>query len=284
MVSGIGITVSLILGTVWVGFLPLVDLVIPLSLLAAASGFLSFAWIKEPTFAFEQENIPLHRRSLYHRLLALPLVFLRVPRLADFKSVFKGLRFGLTRQLPILYLSIFVFYVASGIFNTSLVPSLVRASLTKTDVFFLTLAGETVQVAAFYFAGSYIERRSPKAVAISGLTLRSLCYALIGISAATVTGISYFGAALVLYPLAVGIGFAAYYTASNTMIFNSLGLKGQGSRLGVYSALVGVGATIGSLISGFTSYFFGFTLTFILAACVLALSAGLTTLLNSETV
>jgi hypothetical protein len=42
--------------------------------------------------------------------------------------------------------------------------------------------------------------------------------------------------------------------ASNTMIFSSLRLKGQGSRLGVYAALVGVGSSLSSLDSGFAFF------------------------------
>jgi hypothetical protein len=282
MVSGVGITASLLLGAAWADFFPIVYLVVPLSLLATISAFLGLAWIKEPPVSFEPEMVTLQKRSFFQRVLALPLVFLRIPRLADFDSVFKGLRFSLTRQLPVLYLSIFVFYVASGIFNTSLTPSLIRASLTKSDVFLVSLAGMIVQTAAFYFAGPYIERRTLRTTAIAGLTLRSLCYGLIGVTTIFLTGLPYFGTTLILYPLAAGLGFAAYYTASNTMIFNTLGQKGQGSRLGVYSALVGVGATLGSLISGFTSFFFGFTITFVLAAIVLALSVVLTSMISSN--
>jgi len=66
------------------------------------------------------------------------------------------------------------------------------------------------------------------------------------------------------------LAYAIYYTSSNTMIFNTLGAKNQGSRLGVYSALVGVATMIGSFVSGYFSFYFGFLATFLLAAVCLA--------------
>jgi len=110
---------------------------------------------------------------------------------------------------------------------------------------------------------------------VAGLLLRSASYAGIGVMAALFVGLSYLGGTLVLYPLAGGLAYAVYYTASNTMIFNTLGAKNQGSRLGVYSALVGVATMVGSFVSGYVSFYFGFLATFVLAGALLAFSAAL---------
>ncbi len=96
-----------------------------------------------------------------------------------------------------------------------------------------------------------------------------------------ISGIVYIVPTLIFYPIAGGIAFAAYYTASNTMVFRSIGSKGAGSSLGVYSALVGVATMMGSLISGFTSVYLGFHVTFLLAAFCLAISAVLTSRLSN---
>jgi MFS family permease len=273
MISSVGTTFGLVLGAAWSVFLPVSLLVLPLSALSLASALLSFVMIREPPISFEREFIVLQKRSLQQRLLALPLVFLRTPNLVDFKGVFKGLRSALTRQLPLLYLSIFVFYLASGLFNTSFVPSLQAAGLTASEVFLASMMAMVVQTASFYFAGPYVERRDLRKSAIAGLILRSGCYAVIGVLAWLASGLSYLAGVLVLYPLAGGLAFAIYYTSSNTMIFNTLGVKNQGSRLGVYSALVGVATMLGSFISGYFSFYFGFLATFVLAAVLLALCA-----------
>jgi len=273
MVSSVGNTLGLVLGAAWSVYLPVSLLVLPLSALSLASALLSFVMIKEPPISFEREFIVLQKRSLQQRLLAIPLVFLRTPNLVDFKGVFKGLRSALTRQLPLLYLSIFVFYLASGLFNTSFVPSLQAARLSASEVFVVALMAMVVQTASFYFAGPYVEKRDLRKSAIARLLLRPGCYAIMGVLALFAGGLPYLAATLVLYPLAGGLAFSIYYTSSNTMIFNTLGVKNQGSRLGVYSALVGVATMLGSFISGYISFYFGFLATFVLAAVLLAVCA-----------
>jgi len=270
MVSSIGTTLGLLLGIAWSSFLPISLLVLPLSALSLASAILSMVMIKEPAVSFEREFIVLQRRSLQQRLLAIPLIFLRLPNLVDFKSVFKGLRNTLTRQLPLLYLSIFVFYVASGLFNTSFIPSLRAAGLSASEVFLIVMAANFAQTASFFFAGPYVEKRDLRKSAVAGLLMRLACYAGIGVLVGFTRGLSYLGGTLVLYPIAGGLAYAIYYTSSNTMIFNTLGAKNQGSRLGVYSALVGVATMIGSFVSGYVSFYFGFLATFVLAAVCLA--------------
>jgi MFS family permease len=274
--SSIGITIGLLLGVSWADFLPLHLIVAPLAALSLVSAVLSTLWITEPPFVFEREMIVMVRRSFYHRLLALPMLFLKIPRIFDFRKLFKGLSYELTRETQVLYLSIFAFYTTSGVFNTSLVPSLYRASVSKSEIFLVSLVGMFVQTIAFYYAAPYIERRSLKQAAVGGLALRGVCYVIIGISAFFLTGLMYLGANLILYPLAAGIAYAVYYAASNIMIFNTLGHSNQGAALGVYSALVGMATTIGSFISGFTSFYLGFPATFILAGIFLAGAVALT--------
>jgi MFS family permease len=278
--SGVGITIGLLLGVSWADFLPLRLIVAPLAALSLISAVLAAAWIKEPAFLFEREMIVMVRRSFFERLLSVPMFFLKIPRIFDFKKVFKGFNLELTRDTQVLYLSIFAFYTGSGIFNTSLVPSLYKASLSKSEIFLVSLVGMTAQTITFYYVAPYIERRSLKQAAVGGLTLRATCYALTGIFAFLVTGLIYLGANLILYPLAAGLAYAAYYASSNIMIFNTLGHSNQGSTLGVYSALVGMATTLGSFISGFTSFYLGFAATFITSAACMASAAILTSSLS----
>lgn len=58
------------------------------------------------------------------------------------------------------------------------------------------------------------------------------------------------------------------------------GDRHSGSSLGVYTAIVGVATMAGSLISGFTSFYLGFSVTFILAGICLAGSIWLMSLLR----
>jgi MFS family permease len=283
MVSSSGSTIGLLLGVVWADFFPLHLIVVALALLSLMSAVLSVLMIKEPKYVFERDMIVMVRRSLYERLLILPLFFLKIPQAMDFRRFFKGLRNEMTRDPQILYISIFVFYLASGIFNTSLVPSLYGANLSKSQVFLVSLVATLIQAAAFRYAGPYMERRNPRDTAVSGLVLRALSYAMFGVSVFFLTGVGYLASALVLYPLGAGIAYAAYWTASNIMIFNMLGHSNKGSFLGVYSAVVGLATMLGSFISGYTSFYLGYYVTFIAAALCLGASAALTSVLTTQT-
>jgi MFS family permease len=280
MVTSIGQTVGLVLSVGWGLFFSLTYLVVPLAVLSVVSAALSVIMIKEPSMVFERQAIAMNKPSFYNRILAVPLFFLRAPRLNDFKRVFRDIKFELTRQVPILYFSIFMFYLASGIFNTSIVPSLRANNVSSFLIFLVTTVAMVVQIISFRYAGPYTERKSPVKASVSGLVVRSLGYGFLGVSLYVVSGVMFLAPVLILYPIAAGIAYSVYYTASNTMVFNTLRGGRQGSSLGVYSALVGVATLVGSLVSGFTSFFLGFSTTFIIAAVFLAVSAWLASLLE----
>jgi MFS family permease len=281
MFTGIGATLGVLIGVAWADFLPFHLLVIPLAALSVLSAVLSQVMIREPSFVFERTVIVMVKRSFYERLLVIPMFFLKIPRLMDFKRVFKWLRYELTRDPTIIYLFTFTFYLASGIFNTSLVPSLSRASVSKSQVFLVSLIGMAVQTMSFNYLVRRIGKRSLRETTAGGLLLRGSCYAAIGVSVFFLTGLWYLGATLFFYPLAAGIAYAAYYAASNVMVFNTLGRANQGSTLGVYSALVGFATMLGSFISGFVSFYFGYYVTFFLAAFCLAVGAFFTSTLSA---
>jgi MFS family permease len=182
--------------------------------------------------------------------------------------------------MPILYFSIFMFYFASGLFNTSIVASLQANSLSSFLIFLVMTIGMLAQIVAFKYSGPYTEKRSLVKTSVEGLVLRSACYGLLGVSFYIISGVWFLIPVLIFYPVAAGIAFSLYYTASNTMVFNTLSEGRQGYSLGVYSALVGIATLVGSAVSGFTSFFLGFSTTFILAAAFMGSSAWLASLLE----
>jgi MFS family permease len=280
MVASIGQTVGLILSVGWGLFLPLTYLVAPLAILSLISAALSVLMIKEPMVLFERQAIALNKPSFFHRILAVPVFFLRIPHLNDFKRVFRDIKYELTRQMPVLYISIFMFYFASGIFNTSIVPSLQANNVPSSLIFLVTTAAMVVQIISFRYAGPYTEKKSPVKASVGGLVLRSLGYGFLGVSLLIVSGVLFLAPVLIFYPIAAGLAYSIYYTSSNTMVFNTLHGGKQGSSLGVYSALVGIATMLGSLVSGFTSFFLSYSTTFIIAAAFLAVSAWLASLLD----
>ncbi len=280
MMSSVGVVGGLLLGVAWGDFLPFNLLVVPLTVLCVLSAAMSAVMIKEPGFVFERDMIVMVSRSFFQRLLALPLFFLKIPSLMDFRRFFKGGRSPLTREPVLLYGSIAAFYFASGIFNTSLVPSLYKASVSKSEVFLVSLIAMTIQTASFSYYGKRMNQQNLRRSAFGGLLLRSVGYAAIGVSAYYLTGLPYLAYTIVFYTLAAGLAYAVYYAASNVMVFNTLGRSGQGSALGIYSALVGFATMIGSFISGLISFYTGFYLTFLIAGLFMASGAAFAYLLS----
>jgi hypothetical protein len=275
MISSIGNTMGLVLCLAWSLVFSLTYIVLALAILSLISAGLSVLMISEPKVIFERSLIALTKPSFFHRLQIIPYLFLRIPRLKDFRRVFSGLKCELTRHVPLLYLSIFAFYLGSGLFNTSIIPSLQANHASNLLIFLATTISMVVQVVSFRFAGPYTEKRSPTKATVASLMLRSACYGLLGVSVYLVAGIWFLAPVLIFYPLAAGLAYSIYYTASNTMVFNALGKTNQGSSLGVYSALVAIATMVGSLVSGFSSFYLGFYTTFITAAACLAVSAWL---------
>lgn len=280
MMSSVGVVVGLLLGVAWADFLPFTLLVIPLTALSILSTAMTAVMIKEPGFVFEREMIVMFSRSFFHRLLALPLFFLKLPSLMDFRRFFKGGKSPLTREPVLLYSSIAAFYFASGIFNTSLVPSLYKANISKSEVFLVSLVSMIVQTISFIYYGKRMNEQNLRQSAVGGLVLRSVSYLAIGVAAFFFVGLPFLAYTTVFYTLAAGLAYAVYYAASNVMVFNTLGRSGQGSALGIYSAFVGFATMVGSFISGFISFYIGFYVTFIVAGLFMAGGAGFAYLLS----
>ncbi|MDG6926457.1 MAG: MFS transporter [Nitrososphaerota archaeon] len=282
LVSSVGATIGYVLCSVWVQFLPVIWLVIPFGVLSLVSVAMSIVLVQEPPYTFEREVVVMQRPSFLQRLVAFPLFFLNIPRPSDFRRLFKGIRNELTSYVPLLYLSIILFYLGSGVFNTSFVPALSDHSLTESEVYAVSVAALVAQILAFRYAGRYIANRSLVGVAVQTLLLRGGAYALLGVASLLVPGVLFTIPALIFYPLSSGIAYGIYYTASNTMIFDSVKGSHHGSSLGVYSAVVGVSTTFGSFASGLTSHYLGFDFSFVIAGGLLVAAAFITATLSRE--
>ncbi|HEV2226283.1 MAG TPA: MFS transporter [Nitrososphaerales archaeon] len=274
MVSSVGNVIGLLISTIWSDVVPqnLILLFLPMGALAVASTAMSLALINEPAFVFERETVAGRRPSFFSRLLANPVFFVTIPTLSDFKRAFRGIRSTLTRGVPLFYISTILFYVSSGLFNTSFVPAMHLFSLPDQEVFAVILAGMVVQTFSFRFAGRLVGAHNLIGTSVQGLLLRGWSYVGVGVAAIFLAGPLFAIPVLILYPLASGVAFAIYYTSSNTMMFTSVQSKSAGAALGVYSAIVGIAAMGGSFASGFISVFDGYYATFILSGILLLIA------------
>jgi MFS family permease len=271
MVGSVGNVGGLLISTVWSQVYPnsLVLLFVPMGAFALLSSALALVMIREPEFVLERETVALRKPSFFSRLRANPVFFISLPSGSDFKRAFRGLRSSLTSYVPLFYVSTILFYVSSGLFNSSFVPAMHLFSMPDQEVYAVILAGMIIQTLAFQGAGNFVNSRGLIMSSVQGLLLRGWSYLSIGVAVLVFTGPVFASAALILYPIAGGVAYAIYYTSSNTMMFNTVKGKTAGSSLGVYSAVVGLAAMAGSLVSGFISVYLGYYTTFILAAILL---------------
>jgi MFS family permease len=271
MVGSIGNVGGLLLSTVWSQVYPnsLILLFVPMGAFALLSSALALIMIREPDFVLERETVALRRPSFFSRLRTNPVFFIGLPSGSDFRRAFRGIRSGLTSYVPLFYISTILFYISSGLFNSSFVPAMHLFSMPDQEVYAVILAGMVVQTIAFQAAGGFVNSRGLVMSSVQGLLLRGWSYLSIGIAALVFTGPLFAASALLLYPLAGGVAFAIYYTSSNTMMFNTVRGKTAGSALGVYSAVVGLAAMFGSFVSGFVSVYLGYYTTFISAGILL---------------
>lgn len=172
-------------------------------------------------------------------------------------------------ELTIIYEAIFVFSLGSGLFNTAYPAGLNQLGMSQSNVFVVLLAGMAIQVAAFYMLGRREMKEKYIPAIVNSLSLRSASYIIIGAVFLFYSKIGALITGLIFYPLASGIAYAIYYTASNTLVFDSLKGAGRGSALGAYTALMGVGTFLGALISGYCSFYLGYWVTFIVGGILI---------------
>ncbi len=280
LMGTVGNTLGLVISSIWVEAFPLLLMAVPLGVLCLVSVILALKLITEPSYVFEREVIIRNRPSFLSRLLSIQSLFVTIPRLVDFKRIFMGLRSELTSYLPLLYLSITCFYVGGGLFNASIVPAMSEYLSSGSEVFLVNLVATIVSIVGFLYADRYIKKSSLIGSMTNGIILRAVCYALLGVAALVVPNSLYLIPSLTLYPVAVGLAFAIYYTSSNTLVFDSVQNRSHGSAMGVYSAIVGMASTVGSLVSGFVSFYLGFATTFIAGGFFVGIAAFLSSRLT----
>jgi len=264
LMASAGVTAGLLFATLYTSVFSMREMMIVLGVFGLSSTATAVLLIKDPPLPLERRSLSMHPAALSSRLLSTPLFFLRIPRLRHFYRFAKE-RWRTGNPTFPLYLSLFLFYVASGLFNTMISPGLYTKGLTESEVFAVIMAGYVVQTLSFHISGKFIEKRGEKVSARTALYLRALGYSGIAFFVIFLGAIETLGASLVFYPLAAGFAYAVFYASSNVMIFKTLGAH-AGTNLGIYSSLVSVATLLGSFVSGYTSFYLGYGFTYLLAA------------------
>lgn len=284
LISGIGTTVGLALGFLWLfvfGFSwpvlqVMTGLLVLSGVLALLAAVLAWAWIEEPNRLYDRRSLAdllNGNRGLLERMRHVRSWVLNVVELTRSRAEPVGRRELLfLLALGVMSIGFFLFY---GPFPVFLVE---RAGLSNAAVFIAYLGSSAASTALFYHSGKAVELHSPKYVFLESLGGRVLLMLLfipgpiflaLGLGSTGLLGY------LTLLNTLLGVTWAFISTASTLFLVRLVGRSGRGRALGLYNAVSGAGALTGTVFGGVLYVAVGVHAEFLIAAIVVALGAAL---------
>jgi MFS family permease len=271
--STVGTVAGLAAGLVWELFFPLTTFLIVCGAFAAACLVLTLALTKDPFMTIERRTLLLNPQVFVTRLTQLPLLFVRLPRMADFTSVIRMTKLELTRDLPIIILASVLFSASLNVFFATYTPYLKANNLTDWEVYLTSLYVSAMNGVASRFVLRRLKGTVTPFIASGALAVRALGMLLAAVLAIFVSGEGTLYSTLVTFTL-LGLAYTIITVNLNSLFFKALPAGRQGGLLGVYSAFNGGALFLGSLASGYISYYLGYTMTFFVGAALVFLSAA----------
>ncbi|HEY6238018.1 MAG TPA: MFS transporter, partial [Thermoplasmata archaeon] len=183
----------------------------------------------------------------------------------------------LHHELPLIFAAGFLFNLSANLFNISYTPYLYSLGLAGSSIFLVNFANNLAQGASFPASGNLTSRQGADRLVQRATYVRSLGYLAVGgFTFVPIAVGTAFGANAIAFGV-LGAGIAFYSTASSIILFRALKDRDAGSLLGLNSALGGVAAVGGALLSGVLSVVGSFRLTFLVSAAALLVSLPLWT-------
>ncbi|MCI4339146.1 MAG: MFS transporter [Thermoplasmata archaeon] len=284
--SMIGSVGGLLIGYFWtVANDALLSLLYVLSALAAVSAVALWFGIREARRQLTGESVAKHPESLASRLhisaslrIAIPF-FPKRPSLGrdSFRRLRSWMQEEMHHELPLVMAAMFLFNLASNLFNISYTPYLYSIGLGVAAIFLVNFSNNFAQILLFPVSGRLANRIGPDALVRWSSYVRSLGY----LATAGFTFVVFLhGGAFPANVIAFGIlggAIAIYTTASSLMLFRGLEGRDAGGLLGVNSSLGGAAAVLGAVLSGVLAVFGSYRLVFLVAAGALLASVPLWT-------
>lgn len=280
LISGIGTTVGLALGFLWLFVLGFhqTDVAVMTFLLfvsgsfAVLSGLMAWAWIEEPIRRIERRSVAelanLHR-GVVERLRH---VRSRVLNIVEFSRQGGG---PLPRREYLFLIALGVMTVGFNIFYGPFPVFLIQdARFSDAGVFIAYLGASAASTALFFHSGKAVELHSPKYVFLESLAGRVVLillfiwgpiYVLLGLGSPALVGW------ITLLNALLGVSWAFISTASTLFLIRLVGRSNRGRALGLYNAIAGAGGLLGTVLGGYLFTTYGVHTTYALAAVAVAL-------------
>ena len=286
LISGLGTTVGLALGFVWLFVIgynqPVIQvmtgLLVVSGVLALVSAGIAWAWIEEPPATARVDRytvadlVHLHRgiveRFRHFRSRIVGIVDLARPA----QNRLPGREYLFLIALGVMSVGFDIFYGPFPVFLWQ------NAHFTDAGVFIVYLGAASASTALFFHSGKAVEEHSPKNVFLGSLGGRVLLmvlflwgplYVLFGLGSPALL------AWLTLLNALLGVTWAFISTASTLFLVRLVGRSARGRALGLYNAFAGAGSLLGTLLGGWLYATFGVHFAYSIAAITVVIGAAL---------
>ncbi|MGA8543158.1 MAG: MFS transporter [Thermoplasmata archaeon] len=263
----------------------LLSLLYVLAAFSAVSAVALWYLLREPHRTLTTASVARHPESLASRLHLWDSIrsfipfFPKRPKLdrTSFSRFRKWAREEMHHELPLVMAAMFLFNLASNLYNISYTPYLYSIGLGVAAIFLVNCSNNIVQVLLYPLSGTLSNRFGPDGLVRWSSYIRSLGYlATAGFTFVVFLRSGAFVSNLVVFGV-LGGAIAVYTTASSLILFRGIQGRDAGGLLGVNSSLGGAAAVLGAGLSGVLAIYGSYRLVFLVAAGALLVSVPLWT-------
>gem|GEM_PF-506500 len=273
VISTLGMLVAMAVGTIDSVYFDLK----PYFLICAASSGAAMALslrVKGGGFHLERSSVAHSLHGLSYTISHYHFVFPKVPELHDFKHIITIFMGKMTNEIGIFYIAIFCFNLGSNMYSTAWSPFLVSRHFSNSAVFLNYMVQMAAMLLIFFVAPRIISKIGEERSTAVAFAPRILAVVIPALAIPMMVGSVGATLAMISSCLLV-VGFSIFSTSSSIIFFKSIPQGFEGKYLGVNSAVTGTSVFAGSLITGEFTKAFGYSVLFLSAAAILAVSLAL---------
>ncbi|MDH7509008.1 MAG: MFS transporter [Methanomassiliicoccales archaeon] len=290
-VGGIGWVAGLILGSLWLEFMPgakesvfsLRGLFLVASLLALASLFLALKWVPEPEEKVRREHIEKNILDqpliVFEKVKYFPHRLLHILRISTRNLSMRNFPSNLKKYYIMTFLAFtgfLTFYVGLPIYLRNYV------GISNSEVFVVFLASSAVSAITYSIAGRWVARFGGKKTQLAAFVGRIVLFpSFFAVTFLPLTKEWLIITLCILHGL-IGFCWANLSVAGNALVSNMSYSEFRTESLGIYSAIQGLGSIMGSFIGGIIAEYFGFFATFVIASLFVLCAAIILMILDVE--
>ncbi len=276
LIASVGSVIGLAVGSLWTTALPLREFLLFCTAATAFSILLTYTRISEPPVTLETAQLSAHpsgylARIYYGMTSVLSHLVVSPPSPKEVLRSIRATKAGAMTGRSLLFVSMFLFMIATALLNTSFAPFLSEYGVMYNEIFAVSLINITLQIGIYRWVGDIIRRFGGVRLASYVVMIRAALYMVFAVSALAFHGLPLFVIAAAFYGL-IGVVYAIWNSATSVTLMSTLGQARQGNVLGGYAALGALGTVVGSLFTGYISYYQGYSTTFTTAAAVMLVS------------